>query len=350
MKRKHDAAFPAEGSTPGKEADDVPCGEEFSEDEFSEEEIDRCCLEAERQEQPTADDSGRSAAGKSPGRRPSLTYNQNHLKQYLTEMGGYDMLSREEVQRLAVRARAGDEEAAERLTEGNLRLVISIAKRYRFSTSMELMDLIEEGNIGLMKAVKKYDPAKGYMFSTYATWWIRQSIFRAIADQDLTIRIPAHMSEHLNKLRRAESRLRDLLQMEPTEEELAEEMGVSVARVRYLKGVMKKTYSLESRVGEEEDSEMGWFIADASAEDPFEKAFLSCLRDLIAKILDEFQPREQTVIRLRFGFVNGRIYTLEEVGRSLGITRERVRQIEQKTLRLLGHPRYVRLFQTMNFA
>lgn len=346
MKRKNKAEYAAEDPTPAAAALAVGGAEELTDGEFTEEEIDRYCLEAERQEQLGAGESDAPATENSPRRKPTLVYNVNHVKQYLGEMGGYDMLSPEEVQSLAVRVRAGDEAAAARLTEGNLRLVVSIARRYRYA-GMDLMDLIEEGNIGLMKAVRKYDPAKGYRFSTYASWWIRQGITRAIADQDLTIRIPAHMSEHIGRLRRAESRLRQLLEMEPTDEELAEEMGVTAARVRYLKGVVRSTVSLESPVGEDEDSQMGWFLADDDAEDPFDRAFLSILRDLIAQILDDFQPREQMVIRLRFGFDNGKIYTLEEVGRVLGITRERVRQIEQKTLRLLGHPKYARLLRPM---
>ncbi len=259
------------------------------------------------------------------------------VRMYLKEIGRVPLLTAENEVELARRIEEGDEDAKRRLAEANLRLVVSIAKRY-VGRGMLFLDLIQEGNLGLIKAVEKFDYRKGYKFSTYATWWIRQAITRAIADQARTIRIPVHMVETINKLIRVQRHLLQELGREPTAEEIAEEMDVSVERVREILKVAQEPVSLETPIGEEEDSHLGDFIEDEDAPAPAEAASYLLLREQISEVLSSLTPREQRVLELRFGLDDGRARTLEEVGQVFGVTRERIRQIEAKALRKLRHP------------
>ena len=259
------------------------------------------------------------------------------VRMYLKEIGHVPLLTAEEEVELARRMEAGDEEARHRLEEANLRLVVSIAKRY-VGRGMLFLDLIQEGNLGLLKAVEKFDYSKGYKFSTYATWWIRQAITRAIADQARTIRIPVHMVETINKLVRISRGLLQELGRDPRPEEIAKEMGISVVRVHEIMKIAQEPVSLETPIGEEEDSHLGDFIEDEAAPAPAEAASFMLLREQLEEVLETLTDREKNVLRLRFGLEDGRSRTLEEVGQSFGVTRERIRQIEAKALRKLRHP------------
>lgn len=259
------------------------------------------------------------------------------VRMYLKEIGRVPLLSSEDEVELAKRMEEGSEEAKRRLVEANLRLVVSIAKRY-VGRGMLFLDLIQEGNLGLMKAVEKFDYRKGYKFSTYATWWIRQAITRAIADQARTIRIPVHMVETINKLIRVTRQLLQELGREPTPEEVAAEMGMPVERVHEIHKIAQEPVSLETPIGEEEDSHLGDFIPDDDAPAPADAAAYVLLREQLDEVLSTLTTREQKVLRLRFGLEDGRSRTLEEVGQEFGVTRERIRQIEAKALRKLRHP------------
>ena len=265
-----------------------------------------------------------------------LTIN-DPVRMYLKEIGQIKLLSLEEESELADRITAGDEQAKNILAEANLRLVVSIAKRY-VGRGMLFLDLIQEGNIGLMKAVDKFDVTKGYKFSTYATWWIRQAITRAIADQARTIRVPVHMVETINKLARVQRQLTLELNREPSEEELAKKMNTTVEKVREIYKISQDPVSLETPIGEEDDSHLGDFIKDERNLSPEEFATNEMLKDEISQVLETLTEREEKVIRLRFGLEDGKPRTLEEVGQMFGVTRERIRQIEAKALRKLRHP------------
>ena len=262
---------------------------------------------------------------------------EDPVRMYLKEIGKVPLLTAEEEIELAKRMEAGDEKAKQKLAEANLRLVVSIAKRY-VGRGMLFLDLIQEGNLGLIKAVEKFDYEKGYKFSTYATWWIRQAITRAIADQARTIRIPVHMVETINKLIRESRQLLQELGREPLPEEIAERMGISVERVREILKISQEPVSLATPIGEEEDSHLGDFIQDQNVPVPAEAAASNLLRDQLNEVLDTLTEREQKVLRLRFGMDDGRARTLEEVGKEFQVTRERIRQIEAKALRRLRHP------------
>ena len=262
---------------------------------------------------------------------------EDPVRMYLKEIGKVPLLSAEEEIELAKRMENGDQEAKKRLAEANLRLVVSIAKRY-VGRGMLFLDLIQEGNLGLIKAVEKFDYRKGYKFSTYATWWIRQAITRAIADQARTIRIPVHMVETINKLIRVSRQLLQELGREPTPEEISEEMGMPVDRAREILKISQEPVSLETPIGEEEDSHLGDFIQDDNVPVPAEAASFTLLREQLVEVLGTLTEREQKVLRLRFGLDDGRARTLEEVGKEFNVTRERIRQIEAKALRKLRHP------------
>lgn len=259
------------------------------------------------------------------------------IRMYLKEIGKIPLLSTDEEIELAKRMENGDEEARKRLAEANLRLVVSIAKRY-VGRGMQFLDLIQEGNLGLIKAVEKFDYRKGYKFSTYATWWIRQAITRAIADQARTIRIPVHMVETINRLIRASRQMVQELGREPTPEELARKLDMPVERVREIKKISQDPVSLETPIGEEEDSHLGDFIQDDNVMVPADQAAFTLLHEQLMESLETLSEREQQVLRLRFGLDDGRPRTLEEVGRVFHVTRERIRQIEAKALRKLRHP------------
>ena len=261
----------------------------------------------------------------------------DHVRMYLKEIGKVPLLSMEEEIMYAQRMAEGDETAKQMLAEANLRLVVSIAKRY-VGRGMLFLDLIQEGNLGLIKAVEKFDFRKGFKFSTYATWWIRQAITRAIADQARTIRIPVHMVETINKLIRVSRQLLQELGREPTPEEIAEEMNMSVERVREILKISQEPVSLETPIGEEEDSHLGDFIQDDNVPVPAEAAAFTLLKEQLVEVLSTLTDREQKVLRLRFGLDDGRARTLEEVGKEFNVTRERIRQIEAKALRKLRHP------------
>ena len=259
------------------------------------------------------------------------------VRMYLKEIGRISLLSPEEELELSERVATGDEMAKNKLAESNLRLVVSIAKRY-VGRGLLFLDLIQEGNIGLMKAVDKFDSDKGYKFSTYATWWIRQAITRALADQARTIRVPVHMVETINKMSRIQRQLTLELNREPSEEELAKKMGISVDKVREVIKISQEPVSLETPIGEEDDSHLGDFIKDESSMSPEDYATNEILKEEIKSVLMTLQVREQEVLELRFGLVDGTCHTLEEVGKKFNVTRERIRQIEAKALRKLRHP------------
>ncbi len=259
------------------------------------------------------------------------------VKVYLKEIGRVPLLSPEEEIELAIRIIDGDEVAKKRLSEANLRLVVSIAKRY-LGRGMQFLDLIQEGNLGLIKAVEKFDYTKGFKFSTYATWWIRQAITRAIADQARTIRIPVHMVETINKVKKVSSQLLHTNGHEPTADEISDELDMPVDKVREIMRVAQEPVSLETPIGEEEDSHLGDFIPDDDAPAPADAASHTLLKEQLAEVLDTLTPREEKVLRLRFGLEDGRSRTLEEVGKEFNVTRERIRQIEAKALRKLRHP------------
>ena len=259
------------------------------------------------------------------------------VRMYLKEIGRINLLTSDEEFEYAKRAEEGDEEAKKMLAESNLRLVVSIAKRY-VGRGMLFLDLIQEGNIGLMKAVDKFDPTKGYKFSTYATWWIRQAITRAIADQARTIRVPVHMVETINKLARVQRQLTQDLNREPTDEEIAKKLGISIEKVREVYKISQDPVSLETPIGEEDDSHLGDFIEDESTISPTQFANNELLKEEIDLVLQTLTEREEKVLRLRFGLEDGRTRTLEEVGKEFDVTRERIRQIEAKALRKLKNP------------
>ena len=259
------------------------------------------------------------------------------VKMYFKDIGRVPLLSAEEEVELAKRMQEDDAAAKKRLSEANLRLVVSIAKRY-VGRGMLFLDLIQEGNLGLMKAVEKFDYQKGFKFSTYATWWIRQSITRAIADQARTIRIPVHMVETINKLTRVQRILLQELGREPTPEEIAEKMGVTVERVMEIQKIAQDPVSLETPIGEEEDSHLGDFIEDEKTTTPSDSVAFTMLKEQLLGVLDTLTPREEKVLRLRYGIDDGKPRTLEEVGKEFNVTRERIRQIEAKALRKLRHP------------
>lgn len=262
---------------------------------------------------------------------------EDPVRMYLKEIGKVPLLTAEEEKELAMKMEAGDMEAKKRLAEANLRLVVSIAKRY-VGRGMLFLDLIQEGNLGLIKAIEKFDYRKGYKFSTYATWWIRQAITRAIADQARTIRIPVHMVETINKLIRVQRQLLQELGREPYPEEIAEKMGLPVERVREIQKISQEPVSLETPIGEEEDSHLGDFIQDDNVPVPAEAAAFTLLKEQLVEVLGTLTEREQKVLCLRFGLEDGRARTLEEVGKEFDVTRERIRQIEAKALRKLRHP------------
>lgn len=259
------------------------------------------------------------------------------VRMYLKEIGKVDLLSGEEEVDLATRMAQGDKNSRDRLIEANLRLVVSIAKRY-VGRGLQFLDLIQEGNQGLIKAVEKFDQTKGFKFSTYATWWIRQAITRAIADQARTIRIPVHMVETINKVIRTSRQLLQELGHDPSPEDIAKEMNMQVEKVREILKIAQEPVSLETPIGEEEDSHLGDFIPDDDAPEPAESASFTLLKEQLVDVLNTLTPREEKVLKLRFGLIDGRSRTLEEVGKEFNVTRERIRQIEAKALRKLRHP------------
>ncbi len=259
------------------------------------------------------------------------------VRMYLKEIGKIPLLSPEEEMAVAERMSKGDEKARQTMTEANLRLVVSIAKRY-VGRGMQLLDLVQEGNLGLLKAVEKFDYEKGFKFSTYATWWIRQAITRAIADQARTIRIPVHMVETINRVIRTSHSMVQRLGREPTTEEIAAELKMEVSKVEEILKIAQEPVSLETPIGEEEDSHLGDFIQDEEASQPAEAASYALLREQLEEVLATLSPREEQVLRMRFGLVDGKSHTLEEVGKEFDVTRERIRQIESKALRKLRHP------------
>lgn len=297
-----------------------------SEDELDVDESELALIEAESEDLSKIDLSVPEGVGL-----------EDPVRMYLKEIGKVQLLSADEETELAVRMEKGDADAKKRLAEANLRLVVSIAKRY-VGRGMQFLDLIQEGNLGLIKAVEKFDYRKGYKFSTYATWWIRQAITRAIADQARTIRIPVHMVETINKLIRVQRQLLQELGREPYPEEIAKEMNLSVDRVREIQKIAQEPVSLETPIGEEEDSHIGDFVEDDRLPVPAEAAAFTMLKEQLNEVLGTLTERERKVLRLRFGLDDGRQRTLEEVGKEFDVTRERIRQIEAKALRKLRHP------------
>ena len=271
-----------------------------------------------------------------PDESKDMSVNDN-VRMYLKEIGKISLLSQEEEQELSRRVAEGDEKAKNILAESNLRLVVSIAKRY-VGRGLLFLDLIQEGNIGLMKAVEKFDYDKGYKFSTYATWWIRQAITRALADQARTIRVPVHMVETINKMARIERQMTLELNREPTDQELSKKMGLSVDKIAEIRKISQDPVSLETPIGEEDDSHLGDFLADERTMSPEEFATYEILKDELREVLDTLTVREKEVLELRFGLFDGSSHTLEEVGKQFKVTRERIRQIEAKALRKLRHP------------
>ena len=319
-----------QGELSEKEIGDALSGVELTPDEIDVlyEKLDTLKIDYLGAEDDT-DSAGTSA--------PDIIAIDDPVRMYLKEIGKVPLLQAEEEIVLAKAMEDGDVAAKQKLAEANLRLVVSIAKRY-VGRGMQFLDLIQEGNLGLIKAVEKFDYRKGYKFSTYATWWIRQAITRAIADQARTIRIPVHMVETINKLIRVSRRLLQELGREPMPDEVAKEMGISEEKVRGIMKIAQEPVSLETPIGEEEDSHLGDFIPDEDAPAPSEAAAFAMLKEQLTDVLDTLTPREEKVLRLRFGLDDGRARTLEEVGREFEVTRERIRQIEAKALRKLRHP------------
>lgn len=303
--------------------DEVELEKDYSEDKDDEDE--KIALEASTPEQDAKELMNKGVNIDDP------------VRMYLKEIGRVALLTAEEEVELAQRMELGDDSAKQQLCEANLRLVVSIAKRY-VGRGMLFLDLIQEGNLGLMKAVEKFDYTKGFKFSTYATWWIRQAITRSIADQARTIRIPVHMVETINKLTRIERQLSQDLGREPTPEEIADIMDITAEKVLEIKKISQEPVSLEKPIGEEEDSNLGDFIPDSEAQAPADAAAFSMLKEILMEVLQDLTPREQEVLKLRFGLEDGRPRTLEEVGKTFDVTRERIRQIEAKALRKLKHP------------
>ena len=291
-------------------------------------------------EMQAIEDEGRPADLDEPEALPEDVENaklDDPVRMYLKEIGRIKLLTPEEEQEIAKKMAEGDEDARKRMSEANLRLVVSIAKRY-VGRGMQLLDLIQEGNLGLMKAVEKFDYTKGYKFSTYATWWIRQSITRAIADQARTIRIPVHMVETINRVLRTSHSMVQKLGREPTTKEIADELHIEESKVEEVLKIAQEPVSLETPIGEEEDSHLGDFIQDDEASQPSEEASYTLLREQLEEVLSTLTPREEQVLRMRFGLTDGKPHTLEEVGKEFDVTRERIRQIESKALRKLRHP------------
>ena len=288
-------------------------------------------------EESGAESSGTSKHGETAVQKVEVSSTDDPVKVYLKEIGVVPLLSAEEELELAKRISEGDEKARKRLSEANLRLVVSIAKRY-LGRGMHFLDLIQVGNLGLIKAVEKFDYSKGFKFSTYATWWIRQAITRAIADQARTIRIPVHMVETMNKVKRVSGQLLHSNGQEPTPEEIAEELDLPVEKIREIMRASQDPVSLETPIGEEDDSHLGDFIPDNDAPAPADEASHVLLKEQLLEVLSTLTPREKKVLQMRFGIDDGRPRTLEEVGKEFDVTRERIRQIEAKALRKLRHP------------
>lgn len=323
--------------------DDEPDDDEIDIDEDIDEDLEEDLdediedIDEEADEDETDDDEEAIEEAKDLNKISKGMSIDDPVRMYLKEIGRVPLLTAEEEVELAKAMEAGDEDAKQKLCEANLRLVVSIAKRY-VGRGMLFLDLIQEGNLGLMKAVEKFDYRKGFKFSTYATWWIRQAITRSIADQARTIRIPVHMVETINKLMRVSRQLLQDLGREPTPEEIGREMGITEEKVREIQKISQEPVSLETPIGEEEDSHLGDFIADDEALAPADAAAFSMLKEVLIEVLDGLTPREQKVLKLRFGLEDGRARTLEEVGKKFDVTRERIRQIEAKALRKLKHP------------
>ena len=293
-------------------------------------------VKAEDEEEESSIDIKDDITDNIPDESKDMSVNDN-VRMYLKEIGKISLLSLEEEQELSKRVAEGDEKAKNILAESNLRLVVSIAKRY-VGRGLLFLDLIQEGNIGLMKAVEKFDYGKGYKFSTYATWWIRQAITRALADQARTIRVPVHMVETINKMARIERQMTLELNREPTDQELSKKMGLSVEKIAEIRKISQDPVSLETPIGEEDDSHLGDFLADERTMSPEDFATYEILKDELRQVLDTLTTREKEVLELRFGLFDGSSHTLEEVGKKFKVTRERIRQIEAKALRKLRHP------------